>query len=59
MTRAKSFMLVILGLLALPGCQQQPTSAQESRDQQRFMTGCRSTDAARDPTAFVAYCDRF
>lgn len=46
-------------MLALAGCQQRPPTPEETRDQQRFMTGCRPADAARDPTAFTAYCDRF
>lgn len=55
----KTVVLAILGMLALAGCQQRPPTLQETPDQQRFMTGCRPADAARDPTAFTAYCDRF
>jgi hypothetical protein len=49
----------MLSFLVLLGCQQRPLTPAETQDQQRFMTGCRSADAARDPTAFTAYCDRF
>jgi hypothetical protein len=59
MTRAGISLLVTLGLLALLGCQQRPLTPQEIQDQHRFMTGCRAEDAARDPTDFEAYCDRF
>ncbi len=52
-------MLAMLGMLALLGCQQRAPTPQEIQDQQRFMMGCRPADAARDPTAFTAYCDRF
>jgi len=59
MTSARISLLVMLGLLALLGCQQRPLTPQDIQDQQRFMTGCRHSDAARDPTDFEAYCDRF
>ncbi len=52
-------VLSVLNLLALvAGCQQGPPPT-ETPDQQRFMTGCRPADAARDQTEFLAYCDRF
>jgi len=52
-------MLAILGFLALTGCQQRTPTPAETKDEQRFMMGCRPADAARDPAAFEAYCDRF
>jgi len=52
-------MLAILGFLALAGCQQRAPTPAEAQEQQRFMMGCRPADAARDATAFEAYCDRF
>jgi len=54
----KTVLLTIL-LVALLGCQQRPPTPAEIQDRQRFMTDCRATDAARDPTEFEAYCDRF
>ena len=57
--RVKATCLVILALFGLLGCQQRPPTPQEIQDQQRFMTGCRPADAARDPTGYEAYCDRF
>ncbi len=51
-------ILAALGILALNGCQQGPPQASTS-EQQRFMTGCRPVDAARDPTDYEAYCDEF
>jgi uncharacterized protein YcfL len=56
--RAGILVLIALSLFALLGCQAGPP-APETPDQQRFMMGCRPADAARDPTGFVAYCDRF
>jgi hypothetical protein len=55
-----SWMLIasVLGVLTLAACHQGPTAA-ETPEQQRFMVGCRPADAARDPTGFTAYCDRF
>jgi hypothetical protein len=59
MTSARMLtLLLMLVSLALPACHGGPPPA-ETPDQQRFMTGCRPADAARDPTAFTAYCDRF
>jgi hypothetical protein len=52
-------VLAILGLLALASCQQRAATPAETQEQQRFMMGCRPADAARDPAAFEAYCDRF
>jgi hypothetical protein len=54
----RTVLPTLSSLLLLLGCQQQPTPT-ETPDQQRFMMGCRAADAARDPTAFTAYCDRF
>jgi hypothetical protein len=51
-------ILAVLALLVLSGCQQGPPPA-SSPEQQRFMTGCRPVDAARDPTDYEAYCDQF
>ena len=49
---------LLLGILAtaLLGCQQEPPRV-ETRDQQRFMMGCRPWDYQRDPIEFEAYCD--
>ncbi len=58
----KTILLATLGMLwmlAMLGCQQRQPTAQEIQDQQRFMMGCRPADAARDPTGYEAYCDRF
>ncbi|HKF70795.1 MAG TPA: hypothetical protein VKB68_03525 [Stellaceae bacterium] len=55
----RTVLLAPLGVLSLIGCQEHPPIPAETLDQQRFMTGCRPADAARDPTAFAAYCDRF
>lgn len=38
-------MLMILGLLAVSGCQQRPLTPQEVQDQHRFEVGCRGSDA--------------
>jgi len=57
--RARILVLIALSLFALSGCQASPPTPAETPDQRRFMMGCRPADAARDPTAFEAYCDRF
>ena len=51
--------LALLLIITLLGCEQRPPTPREIQDQQRFMMGCRPADAARDPTDYEAYCDRF
>jgi len=59
MTSVRILILLMLISLALVGCHGGPPVPAETPDEQRFMTGCRAADAARDPTAFPAYFDRF
>jgi len=53
------FVLMAVSLFGLLGCQASPPTPAETAAHQRFMTGCRHSDAFRDPDDFETYCSRF